>query len=131
MEEGKDYKNSFRDYSKTLTEEQVKIETSRCLECGASIVDPHKCIGCGICTTRCDFDAIHLVRDHPKATTMRNADDKIAGLIPYALKRGFKIIANSGSKEAREMRKKRKAYKKAHKNDPNKNTGYAVPPIER
>lgn len=131
MEEGKDYKSSFRDYSKTLTEEQVKIETSRCLECGASIVDPHKCIGCGICTTRCDFDAIHLVRDHPKATTMRNADDKIAGLIPYALKRGFKIIANSGSKEAREMRKKRKAYKKAHKNDPNKNTGYAVPPIER
>lgn len=131
MDETKDYKNSFKDYSKTLTEEQVKIETARCLECGASIVDPHKCIGCGICTTRCEFDAIHLLRDHPKATTMRNADDKIAGLLPYALKRGFKIIANSGSEEAKMMRKRRKAYKKATKNSPNKNTGYAVPPIER
>ena len=131
MEEGSDYKNSFRDFSKSLTEEQVKIETSRCLQCGASVVDPNKCIGCGICTTRCEFDAIHLLRDHPKCTTMRNADDKIAGLMPYALKRGIKIIAHSGSKEAREMRKKRKAFKKAHKNDPNKNTGNAVPPIER
>ena len=130
-DDSEDTSMSFRDHSKTLSEEQVKIETSRCLQCGASIVDPHKCIGCGICTTRCEFDAIHLVRDHPKATTMRNADDKIAGLIPYALKRGFKIIANSGSKEAREMRKKRKAYKKANKNNPNKNTGNAVPPIER
>ncbi len=131
MDESKDYKNSFRDYSKTLTEEQVKIETSRCLQCGASIVDPHKCIGCGICTTRCDFDAIHLFRDHPKASNMRNADDKIAGLAGYAIKRGFKIIAHSGSKEAREMRKKRKAFKKANKNNPNKHTGNAVPPMER
>jgi NADPH-dependent glutamate synthase beta subunit-like oxidoreductase len=131
MDESIDYKNSFRDANKTLTEEQVKIETSRCLQCGASIVDPNKCIGCGICTTRCEFDAIHLVRDHPKASRMRNADNKITGLIPYALGRGFKIIAHSQSKEAREMRKKRKAFKKEHKNSPTPNTGYAVPPIER
>ena len=131
MDESIDYKNSFRDANKTLTEEQVKIETARCLQCGASIVDPNKCIGCGICTTRCEFDAIHLVRDHPKASRMRNADNKITGLIPYALGRGFKIIAHSQSKEAREMRKKRKAFKKEHKNSPTPNTGYAVPPIER
>ena len=51
---------SFRDTHGTLTEEQVKTETTRCLGCGASVVDPNKCIGCGICTTKCKFDAIRL-----------------------------------------------------------------------
>ena len=46
-----------------LSEEQIKIETSRCLGCGAARVDPNICIGCGLCTTRCQFDAIHLSRD--------------------------------------------------------------------
>lgn len=99
----------------TLTEEQVKCETSRCLSCGASYVDPNKCIGCGICTTRCEFDAIHLVRDHPKHSTMRVAEKKVGGLLSYATKRAFKIIGHSGSKEARELKKQRKAYKKAKK----------------
>ena len=47
-----------------LSEEQIKIETSRCLGCGTAHVDPNICIGCGLCTTRCKFDAIHLSRDH-------------------------------------------------------------------
>ena len=38
----------------------MKKETARCLGCGASFVDPNKCLGCGVCTTRCKFDAIHL-----------------------------------------------------------------------
>ena len=46
----------------TFTEEQLKAETERCLKCGATIVDQNKCLGCGICTTRCKFDAIHLIR---------------------------------------------------------------------
>ncbi|MDO4815656.1 MAG: FAD-dependent oxidoreductase [Bacillota bacterium] len=50
----------FKDARKTFSEEQLKKETARCLGCGASVVDPNKCIGCGICTTRCKFDAIHL-----------------------------------------------------------------------
>lgn len=115
MDESVDYKNSFADAHKTLTEEQVKAEAKRCLSCGASYVDPNKCIGCGLCTTRCQFDAIHLVRDHPKCTTMRRGEDKIKGLVGYTIKRGFKIIMHCGSKEAREMAKKRKAYKKAQK----------------
>ena len=41
-------------------EEQMRKETARCLGCGASFVDPNKCLGCGVCTTRCKFDAIHL-----------------------------------------------------------------------
>ena len=99
----------------TLTESQVKAETNRCLSCGASYVDPNKCIGCGICTTRCNFDAIHLVRDHPKCSTMRVAEKKVGGLLSYSLKRAFKIIMHSGSKEARLLKKKRKAYKKARR----------------
>lgn len=115
MDESIDYHNSFKDAHKTLTEEQVKIETARCLSCGASVVDPNKCIGCGICTTRCEFDAIHLVRDHPEMSKMVVAEKKVGGLLKYSLKRAFKILAHSGSKEARMMAKKRKAYKKANK----------------
>ena len=115
MDESIDYKNSFKDAHKTLTEEQVKIETGRCLSCGAAHVDPNKCIGCGICTTKCHFDAIHLVRDHPKHSNMRVAEKKVGGLLGYALKRSFKILFHSGSKEARMMAKKRRAYKKATK----------------
>lgn len=115
MDASVDYKNSFKDAHLTLTEEQVKTETSRCLSCGASYVDPNKCIGCGLCTTRCQFDAIHLVRDHPKCTTMRVAEKKVTGLLKYAVKRAFKIVLHSGSKEARMMAKKRRAFKKAKK----------------
>ncbi len=113
--DGTEPRPSFRDLHGTLTEEQIKTETARCLSCGASYVDPNKCIGCGICTTRCQFDAIHLVRDHPECTDMRAGEDKIAGLAAYAAKRAVKIVLNSGSPEAREMAKKRKAYKKAKK----------------
>ena len=116
MDESVDYKNSFKDAHKALTEEQVKIEASRCLGCGASYVDPHKCIGCGLCTTKCQFDAIHLFRDTPECSDMRVAEKKVTGLLSYAIKRAGKIILHSGSKEAKELRAKRKAFKKAAKN---------------
>ena len=130
MDTSFDYKKSFRDAHKTLTEEQVRIETGRCLSCGASVVDPHKCIGCGICTTRCKFDAIHLYRDHPEMTNMVVAEKKVGKLLGYSLKRSFKILAHSGSKEAKMMRKKRKEYKKKTKNTAKTHpyTGNAVDP---
>ncbi len=53
---------TFSDERCTFTEEQVKKETSRCLSCGAAKVDPKLCIGCGLCTLQCKFDAIHLDR---------------------------------------------------------------------
>ncbi len=53
---------SFKDTRMTFTEEQMKMETERCLGCGAAIVDEYMCIGCGQCTTKCKFDAIHLER---------------------------------------------------------------------
>jgi len=115
MDESIDHKNSFKDAHRTLTEEQVKIETQRCLSCGAAYVDPNKCIGCGICTTKCKFDAIHLERDHPECSNMKRAEDKVGTLLKYAAKRQVKIILHSGSKEAREMRKKRKEWNKHYK----------------
>lgn len=52
----------FRDLRGTFTEEQMKKETERCLGCGATVVDTYMCVGCGQCTTKCKFDAIHLER---------------------------------------------------------------------
>ena len=40
----------------------MKKETQRCLGCGAVQVDTYMCVGCGQCTTKCKFDAIHLER---------------------------------------------------------------------
>ena len=79
--------HSFRDARRTLTPEQVQAETARCLGCGASWVDPNKCIGCGVCTTKCVFDAIHLKRDHPECSTMMKAEDKLKGIASMAGKR--------------------------------------------
>jgi len=58
---------SFRDLRGTLTEEQIKKETERCLSCGATVVDEFMCIGCGACTLKCKFDAIKLVRKYDEA----------------------------------------------------------------
>ncbi len=102
---------SFKDAHLTLSEEQVKIETGRCLGCGAAYVDPNKCIGCGLCTTRCRFDAIKLVRDRPECTDMRAGEQKVGGLAGYAVKRAFKILGHLGSDEAKELAKKRRAFK--------------------
>ena len=84
-------RKTFKDGRVAFTEEQVKAETARCLGCGASVVDPNKCIGCGICTTRCVFDAIHLHRDLPECSTMRSAEDKMKGILPYMIKRKIRI----------------------------------------
>lgn len=82
---------TFRDLSHSLTEEQVKAETSRCLSCGASVVDPNKCIGCGVCTTKCVFDAIHLHREIPGASVMRASEDKLKYIIPNMVKQSIKV----------------------------------------
>ena len=84
-------KESFRDAKLTFTEEQVKKETARCLGCGATIVDANQCVGCGICTTKCEFDAIHLKRDIPEASTMRKSEDKLKYILPNGAKQAIKI----------------------------------------
>ena len=90
--EGADAAKSFRDNRLPFTEEQVRAETARCLGCGASVVDPNKCIGCGVCTTKCAFDAIKLYRERPECSKMVVSEDKVKTLLPYMAKRQVKIL---------------------------------------
>ena len=89
---------SFEEIHLTLTEEQVKKETARCLSCGKNVVDSNKCIGCGVCTTKCEFDAIHLYRDVPGATDMVTAEEKFNKMIPHELKRVGNITIHKSDK---------------------------------
>ena len=84
-------RRTFRDERVAFTAEQVQKETARCLSCGASVVDPNKCIGCGVCTTKCAFDAIHLHRERPECTNMIPSEDKMKAILPYMVKRQIKI----------------------------------------
>lgn len=86
-----DHKKSFRDAKLPFTEEQVKKETARCLGCGASIVDENKCIGCGICTTKCEFDAIHLYREHPECSKMVASEKKLKYILSNGAKQAIKL----------------------------------------
>ena len=61
---GSEARTSFNDLRSTFTEEQMKTECARCLGCGTAVVDEFMCVGCGICTTKCRFDAIHLEKIH-------------------------------------------------------------------
>lgn len=88
-----DNKKSFRDSRLTFTEEQMKRETERCLGCGAVQVDEYMCVGCGQCTTKCKFDAIHLVRKYDSVPgTYEALPVKIAA---NAIKRSGKIAATA------------------------------------
>ncbi len=113
MDASVDHKMSFRDAHKTLTEEQVKIETSRCLGCGASVVDPNRCIGCGVCTTKCEFDAIKLHRDHPDASIMVTAEDKMKRILPYFVGTVAKLAVKKIPKEVKEYEQKYVEFRQA------------------
>ncbi|HQC36455.1 MAG TPA: 4Fe-4S binding protein, partial [Bacillota bacterium] len=57
----------------------------------ASVVDPNKCIGCGVCTTKCEFDAIKIYRERPECSTMIVSEKKIPTLLGYGAKQALKI----------------------------------------
>ena len=80
---------SFNDPRGTLTEEQVKTETKRCLSCGITIFDPFMCVGCGACTTRCKFDAIKLVKTRNE--TGVDFPDLKKVVMKHAIKRKLRI----------------------------------------
>lgn len=83
-------KKTFKDLRVTLTEEQIKKETERCLGCGAVVPDHYQCVGCGLCTTKCKFEAITLER---KYDTGGSSFDKMKPIvIKHALKRQGRIL---------------------------------------
>lgn len=91
--EGSKSKETFKDMRITFTEEQVKRETQRCLGCGATVVDQYQCVGCGICTTKCKFDAISLVRKYDAAGT--DIDHMKPIVIKHVIKRQGRIAVKS------------------------------------
>ncbi len=115
LNENIDYKHSFKDARILMSEKEVQQETSRCLSCGASVVDENKCIGCGICTTKCEFDAIHLSRDLPEASNLVKSEDKFKVILPYALKRAIKIKFGKKTPEMKASEQKHKEYLKSVK----------------
>ena len=79
-------KKTFKDLRGVFTEEQLKKETERCLGCGAVTVDEYMCVGCGICTTKCKFDAIHLEKITDNVgTPYFQTLARIAGNVPVRL----------------------------------------------
>ncbi|WP_439100016.1 FAD-dependent oxidoreductase [Clostridium boliviensis] len=86
-------KGTFRDERMTFTEEQLKKETERCLGCGTVEIDSYKCIGCGLCTTKCKFDAISLERTYD---TVPNTYEKLpVKIAANAIVRTGKIAATT------------------------------------
>ena len=72
-----------------------KLEKHDCLSCGVSYVDPNRCIGCGICTTRCFFDAIRLERSHPEFADYVSADDTVKKVMLGGVRRAGKIAVKA------------------------------------
>jgi len=86
-------RNSFADDRLTFTEAQLKKETERCLGCGAVQVDSYMCVGCGMCTTKCKFEAIHLGRTYN--TTPGTYEKLPVKIAANAIRRSGKIVAAS------------------------------------
>ena len=70
---------------------EAVLEASRCLSCGRTVVDEKKCIGCGLCTTKCKFDAIHLNRTHPEFANYINGDYAKQAVLKHGIKRVAKL----------------------------------------
>ncbi len=88
-------KGAFEDPRATFSEEQVKLETERCLGCGVVVVDEYRCVGCGICTTKCKFGAISLVK---KYDAQAQKGELIPGIMKYAAERYQRIEAKKAGR---------------------------------
>ncbi len=94
--EGSKSKETFTDLRVTFTEEQIKKETERCLGCGATFVDEFQCVGCGVCTTKCKFDAISLVRKYDAPGV--DFKDMKSAVIKHVIKRQGRIAMKNVKK---------------------------------
>ena len=57
----------------------------------AHLLMENKCIGCGVCTTKCAFDAISLHREHPGCSEMVKSEDKLKYVLPNMIKQSIKL----------------------------------------
>ena len=82
--------DKMKDDRAVFSEAQLKAETKRCLKCGRTFVDETMCVGCGLCTTRCKFDAIHLQKRFDEHG--RTYEQIAPSSVPHILARNLKII---------------------------------------
>lgn len=94
--EGSKSKETFNDLRVTFTEDQMKKETERCLGCGATVVDQYQCVGCGVCTTKCKFDAISLTRKYDSAGVTLDQMKPI--VIKHVIKRQGRIAVKNAKR---------------------------------
>ncbi len=87
--DGDKSKETFSDLRGSFTEEQLRKETERCLGCGATVTDEYLCVGCGVCTTKCKFDAVSLVKKYDGAGVA--FEDLKPVVIRTVLKRKVKV----------------------------------------
>ncbi|MFR9062624.1 MAG: hypothetical protein ACLVJO_02020 [[Clostridium] scindens] len=73
--------------------------------CGANRGDQNVCVGCGICTTKCKFDAVHLERRYD-AHEVPYEKLIVNHMAPTLMKRGAKIAARK-AKDITLSRKRR------------------------
>ncbi|MDX2320570.1 MAG: FAD-dependent oxidoreductase [Moritella sp.] len=99
--DGQKSKTTFNDLRETFTEDQIKLETERCLGCGLAVADEFMCVGCGACTTKCRFDAISLVRtNNAEGVDLKDAKKII---IKHALKRKVRVAINKPIKKIKAL----------------------------
>ncbi len=94
-------KVTFKDLRGTFSEEQIKKETKRCLGCGAVVVDQYQCVGCGMCTIRCKFDAISLIRKYDSSGV--EFKDMKPAVIKHVIKRQGRIAVKSVKKSVKSI----------------------------
>lgn len=99
--DGAKSKETFRDLRTTFTEEQMKKETERCLGCGATVVDEYLCVGCGVCVTKCKFDAISLVRKYDASNI--ELSELRPTVAKYIIKRKGRIVIKKVKTSIREL----------------------------
>ena len=90
--DGKVSKTTFKDLRGILTEEQINMETARCLGCGATKTDEYLCVGCGACILKCKFEAINLEKVHD--VKGYKIEDLPKAVVKKAIGRKVKILAN-------------------------------------
>lgn len=99
--DGKESRKTFKDLRGTFTQEQVKQETERCLGCGVAVADEFMCVGCGACTTKCQFDAISLVKTYDADGADLKTVKKV--IIKHALKRKVRIAVKAPIKRIKSL----------------------------
>lgn len=82
--------DTMSDLRATLTAEQLQKEAKRCLGCGIAVVDKYMCIGCGLCGTKCEFDAIKLIRSTDIAPAA-NPAEQVNRMVGHMMERFKKI----------------------------------------